>query len=313
MKSRINKSLLYAVVLLLLGACNKQNIVTDNNTSVHAKLSLFMVHDTTHIFLTGYSPDTMELYRFSYDAQGRTSSIYHRGIHGGPGPIFNGTRLIFLYQGNDTLPYYCKSTPEYGGGYQEFYVYYDADGYVKRDSSIIADINGPYDYSARDYALQGSNLIFTYRAYPTSNPNGTPSVLVRNFDLQFNNGNIVSQKENLPDVKSVYENTFDTKPNPLFEAWPYHFRVPFFTLTLPPYCGCVEADFLVQQPAYKNNQLKQVKTFTATSNGDVATATREYSYTYDADGYPLIIKQSTPGIPITIDDMRRYEYKFVYQ
>ena len=104
MKSRINKSLLYAVVLLLLGACNKQNVVTDNDTSVHAKLSLFMVHDTTHISPTGYSPDTVKLYRFSYDAQGRTSSIYYRDINGGSVPIFNGRRLIFLCQGNDTLP-----------------------------------------------------------------------------------------------------------------------------------------------------------------------------------------------------------------
>lgn len=305
MNQAICKLLLGICITTLMISCKKGTKDTDtgsNNNTSSAKLKVAYLSDTTKTA----NFDTSLVFHFSYDANGRTSLVKVRDN------IYSQwTYVEFAYNGNETRPYYYKRHQP-GGISSTSYLFYDAEGYVKKDSNIFADINGPTpNRNVMEFSLVGSTLIYTQKFY--TSPGTTPGVGIRSQQVQISNGNVTRQTETLPDITTLYENTFDTHVNPLYQAWPYHYRVPVATLSGPPYWDFIDKEFLLFNVTNKNNQLSHKKTLTPAITGVPSVAERKYTYSYDADGNPLIVRQETTGIPITVDGNRRYAYKFVYQ
>jgi hypothetical protein len=179
-----------------------------------------------------------------------------------------------FYSGNDTLPYKVISVWTNSSDiYHDTVFYFYSNGLVTKDSTI--EYNGATNQFsqaiARVYTPEGDNAQFEYRHY--SLPHAPPDEEKRlTFLITRQNGNIRVQDDTSAVVQFSYaaheEVKYDDKTNPFYQAFPMHYQV-------------LSGSFSGQ----KNNPVEDI------TWDDPSQPTRlTYSYTYRADGRPLLVK-----------------------
>ena len=136
--------------------------------------------------------------------------------------------------------------------------------------------SGTY-YEERQFTYRGNTVIeitTQYKKYLNGTVVTDTSYGTNTITYTLSGGNVVKEVEENPYSISIEEYTYDTKPNPLYNI--INFVDPDPTSFLDPDSG-------------KNNILPYKNTHEHNGTKDDTLSTFEYSY--NADGYPTIVKQ----------------------
>ena len=136
--------------------------------------------------------------------------------------------------------------------------------------------SGTY-YEERQFTYRGNTVIeitTQYKKYLNGTVVTDTSYGTNTITYTLSGGNVVKEVEENPYSISIEEYTYDTKPNPLYNI--INFVDPDPTSFLDPDSG-------------KNNILTYKNTHEHNGTKDETLST--FEYTYNADGYPTIVKQ----------------------
>ena len=136
--------------------------------------------------------------------------------------------------------------------------------------------SGTY-YEERQFTYRGNTVIeitTQYKKYLNGTVVTDTSYGTNTITYTLSDGNVVKEVEENPYSISIEEYTYDTKPNPLYNI--INFVDPDPTSFLDPDSG-------------KNNILTYKNTHEHNGTKDETLST--FEYTYNADGYPTIVKQ----------------------
>ena len=132
-------------------------------------------------------------------------------------------------------------------------------------------------YEERQFTYRGNTVIkitTQYKKYLNGTVVTDTSYGTNTITYTLSGGNVVKEVEENPYSISIEEYTYDTKPNPLYNI--INFVDPDPTSFLDPDSG-------------KNNILTYKNTHEHNGTKDETLST--FEYTYNADGYPTIVKQ----------------------
>ena len=258
---KMNAFLSIIVLTLLFMSCNKHNDdEQNNNTSNNSKrLRAFK-------YLEG--SDSLK-YTYTYDNQNRISIT--NGYSYQAGALTDGLITTNFYNGNDTLPLYIKSdfTDNAGTitGTAYEYFYYNASGKLIKDSiqfSASYSIVYNFEYFTDHFKVTTTNVLDTVITEQT-----------------ISNGNVTAEMDTVygPFISdfSVNEHiSYDNHPNPFFYT-----AVRRVLHYMPE--NELQEDII---PAFKNNPSDYTRVTTGMPPQNDHT---QYTYVYDADGYPTTV------------------------
>lgn len=215
--------------------------------------------------------DTMLIYQYSYDNDGRLSKtdviLFSNGIRS------KNFQANHFYNGNDSLPYMevelvsnINSLPVYT--YVRFCNY--SNGKLVYDSLTI---NGQPSIS-RQFIYSDNKIKVTSLSYP--NPTPSPITKVRNIYLETHNGNVLQQIDTTDGVVNKFTFSYDNKKNPYKKK----IHSPFIERSGPYY---VQATYIEDMVSEQNNAIVVDQNSTYNFHCD-------YLYVYNSNGYPSIAK-----------------------
>ena len=291
------------LILISFFSCKK---ITDtvNNTTTHKLAKILLLDSGSNNYLHGKI-------EFTYDSLERCKSITYISIS-----FAHNSKQTFYYNGNSRNPsFYIPEQigpPPYNNKYDTFFLKYDAENYIVKDSQIVS--NFPMAI-VNEYTVAGNIVYGNKRIYDLINSSTvplTPGYPATVFTQQISGGNILSQNcINNHDIggpdstRAELRYTYDNKIHPLFESSPLRYRISHdYIYTY------IDYEFLY----YANNNFNtnNIKTaeqkifYPALSNTIFSTYYVSYNYTYDIDGYPIAARAT--GNP----SLEPYRYEFHY-
>ena len=142
---------------------------------------------------------------------------------------------------------------------------------------VNGDVQSGTYYEERQFTYRGNTVIeitTQYKKYLNGTVVTDTSYGTNTITYTLSGGNVVKEVEENPYSISIEEYTYDTKPNPLYNI--INFVDPDPTSFLDPDSG-------------KNNILTYKNTHEHNGTKDETLST--FEYTYNADGYPTVVKQ----------------------
>lgn len=264
----INSALFILAAIILFASCQKEVDGTiDERPTGNDSILLehFVELDTT--LPTGL--DTVWQMRYTYDAQKRVKQSISTYYLFGP----QSDVTEYFYSGNDTLPYKIVVTwPDAVNTYRDTTFFTYVNGQVLIDSTIEWKINTNefWNTSTTIYTPNGNNIDLSYRDY--YNPGQTPPDFVSTpYTVQrtLQNGNIITQDApfNGSTNRKHHLASYDNNINPFHKT-----EIPY------PVLNSVNTQ--------KNNPLEHK----LWDDPAMIDGHNQYTYTYRADGRPLIVR-----------------------
>ncbi len=229
--------------------------------------------------------DTEEIFTYSYDNRNRCIKAEYLDVMANESSItlftFNGTDSLVksseTYQENDTVRIFE-------------YFSYNAAGKMIKDSVIIKNvITGTvnstfvYDYNFAGNLVQGmiyQNGAALYRTVHSQQYDAQGNIINENDSNYVYAGN--PPAESL-DFVSVYNNTYDTKNNPLYKIYPR-----YNTIWMNANPGLDDLPFFFTSIS-KNNITSQTRTDDVTYPNGSQSYNDLFTYTYNNNNYPSVI------------------------
>ncbi|HYF30506.1 MAG TPA: hypothetical protein VD993_05270 [Chitinophagaceae bacterium] len=276
-------TLLIAIAILVVSCQKEVNGTTDVTTTV--KL-VSKIHETDDRL-----PMQGVYYDFEYDAQQRVTRLRQLSTDssGGSVDVIEDNDYYFHYIGADNKPFKVTLTPTATNW--TWYFKYDGQGRKIQDS--IVDLSWP-DTDVANYTYNGNQIIATFLDA------GTWNNLYR--DTIFYDGTNISKQVLMREENNFLlmwwedQFTYDNNPNPLYQL---NIGSMFF-FTIHP------AGIETYLGLNKNNvTVLREKDFEDPTSG---TYTEPSTFTYDADGYPVLRIAPNPFDPAE-RNVIRYEYR----
>ncbi|MBC7937727.1 MAG: hypothetical protein H7Y86_20450 [Rhizobacter sp.] len=252
----------------------------------------------------GIAPQNKDVYAIAYDAQKRmiSNQFYFSNF----GVMDSTYRVWVTYNGNDTMPNTLLEIDlllPSGTSFQKHTYKYDLQGRLVMDSlfSINEDLNWRDTATVvTEYSYFANGFRENSRTFNYSQGTGYENELQYSV-LKDSRGNITRQEfaDSGNNYKIVQEFTYDNHPNPLYPNFLPHYPTISKVITIPLYLGDLQP-----QP---NNFLTSLTTkYNLTTNTVMDTKSQQYSYTYKANGYPLVAK--LVNVPAQLFEYTAYNY-----
>lgn len=246
-----------ALLAMLAFLSCKKNDTQNNNTDPTTRLQRYIVFD---------GQDTVAKYRFNYDSQSRIAET-HRSFYEDGTPSYDNI-ATFYYNGNDSVQsriqyhYIDLSNGHPDEIYSEYFTY-DASGRLITDT--IATQIFPLGYHFNYFS---DHFTLTMNFGDTV----TTQQIISNGNLLNENDMIVGAF--IQPFSVDIQNTFDNHPN------------PFYNAEIRRVLHYMPENFLQDEelPSFRNNP---VSTSSIKTGSNPRNEQRSYSYTYNADGYPV--------------------------
>lgn len=284
-----------ATILLLLvtSSCQKEdNSGDDTGTQPdNSALERLVTLDTTY----ASGMDTLYKYEFTYDAQKRPVKIKITAFEEGTHNVEYETVETRLYNGTSMYPYKITSggTPDYPDEYSiENYLTYNASQVVTLDSVLLFYFGNKVDVKRMAYFAKSPTRYLVERASYDPVTNSLHFKDTTYANVVFTGKNLTSASdssysENLGGLYQVnrYTCTFDSKKNAASKL-----RIPVPVN----YFSNGDDGALSLINTLSSNNITSQSTFTWTSTAGSQNEVTNYSYEYNANGYPVIIRY--PGL-----------------
>ncbi|MEO6667837.1 MAG: hypothetical protein ABIN36_00075 [Ferruginibacter sp.] len=261
---KLNFFLISIALLFLLASCKKNDAINNNNdnNSTSSRLKQYVAVN---------GQDTLIKFTYSYDSENRIVEsqklLFQSGLQD-----YN-VITHFIYNGNDSLPARANysevdltgADPVYN--YSEHF-YYTGSGLLFKDSIARPSLNP---------------LVYNFSYFPDH------FTVITNFrDTIYAHQNIINGN-----ISNEIDTVFGYSTSPLYVNDEFHFddyKNPFQYTEVPRPLIYMPENFIqdFETPAFKNNP---ISIHLVTTGSNLSETNTTYTYSYNAEGYPVTAHQ----------------------